>query len=137
LSRHAFFPHPSSGEDLVFNVWVTPETGSVCLPSHSTKFPSRQVKEIDAGLDENFLRNFSTYLMDCEREGLAPSLFQLLVFLWHADVVLTPPFWLPLVFLKALHYVLAYLVGELLLGYQPTYVEYARPTGSLEAKKAK
>jgi hypothetical protein len=28
-NRHTFFPHPSSGEDVIFDVWMTPETTKV------------------------------------------------------------------------------------------------------------
>jgi hypothetical protein len=83
------------------------------------------VQDIDSGLDEIFLRNFASYLMDCERENINPSLFQLLVFLWNADIVLTPPFPVPIFLLAGLHYFLAHIVGEVLLGYKSTYPEYA------------
>jgi hypothetical protein len=64
--------------------------------------------------------------MDCERERIAPSIFQLLLFLWNADIVLTPPFWMPLVVLKVLTFVFARIVGEIVLGYRPSYREYTR-----------
>jgi hypothetical protein len=64
--------------------------------------------------------------MDCERERIAPSIFQLLLFLWNADIVLTPPFWMPLVVLKVLTFVFARIAGEIVLGYRPSYREYTR-----------
>lgn len=63
------------------------------------------------------MRNFSSYLKDCEKDGMAPSIFQMLLFLYHSDMVLTPPFWMPIWFLVGLHHVLAYWVGAGLLGY--------------------
>ncbi|KAF3763872.1 hypothetical protein M406DRAFT_323355 [Cryphonectria parasitica EP155] len=104
--RHTFWTHATSQEDVVFKVWVEPQ-------------------DLDHGFDESFMRNFSGYLRDCERDKLAPSLFQILLFLYDADIVLTPPFWLPLWFLVSLHHVLAYWVGAGLLGYKASYPEYS------------
>ncbi|KAK9899540.1 hypothetical protein P389DRAFT_207207 [Cystobasidium minutum MCA 4210] len=104
-ARHTFWVHESSTEDCSFIVWVKPQ-------------------HVKNGLDEGFLRNFAGYLSDCDRDGLRPSVFQLLVFLWDANIVLTPPFWMPLVILKGLHQVLATYVGQYLLGYKTTYPEY-------------
>jgi hypothetical protein len=61
----------------------------------------------------------------------------MIVFLWNADCVLTPPFYVPIFLLKALHYVLAVIVGGFLLGYKTTYPEYTRlmHTDSLDSKK--
>lgn len=105
VNRHAFWCHESCSEDLIFKVWLTPEN-------------------LDHGLDEKFMRNFDGYLVDCEKAKVAPSLFQLLLFLYDADIVLTPPFWVPLFFLKSVHHVLAHWVGHRLLGYQTSYPEY-------------
>lgn len=96
--RHRFWAHASSKEDLIFKVWVEPQ-------------------DADFGFDEDFMRNFSSYLKDCEKYGMAPSIFQMLLFLYHSDMVLTPPFWMPIWFLVGLHHVLAYWVGAGLLGY--------------------
>jgi hypothetical protein len=62
------------------------------------------------------MRNFTGYLRDCERHKVAPSLFQILLFLYHSDMVLTPPFWTPVWLLVLLHHFLAYWVGAGLLG---------------------
>lgn len=95
--RHRFWAHSSTTEDLVFKVWVEPE-------------------DLDYGFDESFMRNFSGYLRDCEKSQIEPSLFQILLFLYDADIVLTPPFWVPIWSLTGLHHVLAYWVGARLLG---------------------
>lgn len=95
--RHRFWAHASSTEDLVFTVWVEPQG-------------------LDHGFDESFMRNFTGYLRDCERHKIAPSIFQILLFLYHADIVLTPPFWTPVWLLVVLHHFLAYWVGAGLLG---------------------
>lgn len=63
------------------------------------------------------MRNFTGYLNDCEKHHLAPSIFQLVLFLYDADMVLTPPFWVPLWILMGLHHLLGYWVGLYLLGY--------------------
>lgn len=97
LFRHTFWAHATGTEDLIFKVWVEPQ-------------------DLDNGFDEAFMRNFSGYLNDCHKQGLAPSVFQILLFLYEADIVLTPPFWLPLAFLMGLHHVMAYWVGAALLG---------------------
>lgn len=99
--RHRFWAHTSGTEDLIFKVWVEPE-------------------DLDNGFDESFMRNFGGYINDCNAQKLAPSIFQLLLFLYDSDIVLTPPFWLPLSFLVGLHHVMAYWVGAGLLGYVPS-----------------
>ncbi|RYC64332.1 hypothetical protein CHU98_g1866 [Xylaria longipes] len=106
-TRHRFWSHPSATESLVFRGWTDPwEKNNI--------------------LDENFLRNFQGYLADCHREELKPSPFQLILFAYNASTLLTPPFWVPLWFLRAVHYVLATWVAEALLGYKPAYHEYSR-----------
>jgi mannose-6-phosphate isomerase-like protein (cupin superfamily) len=105
--RHRFWAHPSGTEDLIFKVWVDPE-------------------DLDKGFDETFMRNFTGYLRDCERDKIAPSIFQILLFIHHSDMVLTPPFWLPIWFLVGLHHVFAYWVGAGLLGYKTSYPEYGQ-----------
>lgn len=96
--RHRFWPHASTTEDVVFKVWVDPQ-------------------DVDHGFDENFMRNFGGYIGDCEKAGLAPSIFQIILFLYNSEIILTPPFWLPLSFLVVVHHVLAYWVAAGLLGY--------------------
>lgn len=74
-------------------------------------------------------------MSDCEKHKMEPSPFQLCVdtatrnivcvtdtsadslyMLYESDMVLTPPFYIPIPILKALHYVLAYGVADRLLG---------------------
>ncbi|KAK9415300.1 hypothetical protein SUNI508_02148 [Seiridium unicorne] len=111
-TRHKFWAHASGKEDVIFKVWVDPQ-------------------DINHGFDESFVRNFSSYLRDCERDKIPPSIFQILLYLYHSDIVLTPPFWLPIWLLAGLHHVFAYWIGAVILGYEPSYPEY-----STDAKKA-
>lgn len=62
------------------------------------------------------MRNLGGYVNDCEKHKVAPSIFQVLLFLYDADIVATPPFWLPISVLMGFHHVLAYWVGAALLG---------------------
>lgn len=62
------------------------------------------------------MRNLSGYFNDCSKQNMAPSVFQILLFMYDADIVLTPPFWLPLWFLMGLHHAMAYWVGARVLG---------------------
>ena len=57
------------------------------------------------------------YVRDCEKAGVSPSLFQIALFGVNSATIFTPPFWMPIWILKALHYFLAYCVGVALLGY--------------------
>ncbi|KAI0186720.1 hypothetical protein F4808DRAFT_466529 [Astrocystis sublimbata] len=58
-TRHRFWAHATSSEDLVFKVWAEPQ-------------------DLDNSFDENFLRNFVGYQRDCRRANLKPSTFQLI-----------------------------------------------------------
>ncbi|KAK8044421.1 hypothetical protein PG993_004445 [Apiospora rasikravindrae] len=100
-SRHRFWSHPSATESLVFYAWPDP------------------CKDVNNILDVNFLRNAVGYLSDCEREGVKPSLFQLILFYQDASSMWTPEFlsWVPNFILSGLHYVLANWVAAGLLGY--------------------
>ncbi|PSR88629.1 major facilitator superfamily domain-containing protein [Coniella lustricola] len=97
--RHKFWFHATSDQDLIFNVCVDPEG-------------------LDHGFDESFMRNLQGYNRDCAKHGIPPSLFQILLFLYDSDVVITPPFWTPIWLLKGLHHVFAYWIGAGLLGVQ-------------------
>ncbi|ORY71070.1 uncharacterized protein BCR38DRAFT_415851 [Pseudomassariella vexata] len=111
-SRHRFWSHQSAKESLVFRAWADP------------------CKDIDHILDVNFLRNIAGYLADCHAAGLAPSMFQLMLFYYDASSLLCPPFldWMPLWLLTFVHYVLAVWIGAKFLGYKPAYPEYtAKP----------
>ncbi|KAM0788919.1 hypothetical protein ACM66B_002998 [Microbotryomycetes sp. NB124-2] len=71
------------------------------------------------GFDETFVRNFYGYLSSVTMQGKSPSLFQMLVFLYNADVVLAE-----MPFARVANYVLGHLVGEKLLGLKPHYKEF-------------
>lgn len=68
------------------------------------------------------MRNLVGYLTDCEDAKMKPSPFQLMLFLYSHDIVLSLP--LPLFLIKILHHVGGYWIGQGLLGYQPSYPEY-------------
>ncbi|PYH46716.1 cupin domain-containing protein [Aspergillus saccharolyticus JOP 1030-1] len=109
-TRHRFFVHATSQEDVIFRVWADPQ-------------------DLDHSFDENFLRNFVGYLRDCQRQGIAPSPFQIILFGMNSATVPCLPFWVPIWILRAVAYVLAYWVAEGLLGYQASYPEYNRRSG--------
>lgn len=96
--RHRFWAHKSGTEDLVFAVWLDPCT------------------EIDHILDVNFLRNLSGYLEDCLKNGLDPSVFQIILFTEHASSLLCPPFlnWMPVWMLFWVHRGLAWYAHRIL-----------------------
>ncbi|KAI9709757.1 MAG: hypothetical protein M1820_003160 [Bogoriella megaspora] len=82
--------------------------------------------------EESFFRNFFGYLEDCRKAGKAPSLFQLMRFLYENDTALAIPmprrlqetvgFWLN----RGLVFVGGVIIGEWLLGYKGAYSEYYR-----------
>ncbi|KAH8924714.1 hypothetical protein BT69DRAFT_55366 [Atractiella rhizophila] len=99
MARHTFW-NDSPEEDMVVDIWVDPE---------------------ENGFDERFLRNLYSYFQDCEQSIVQPSLFQVLLFLHSADVLLAdPPLWIA----KGMNVVVGVLIGEWLLGYRRTYPEY-------------
>ncbi|KAI1338692.1 hypothetical protein F5Y15DRAFT_416916 [Xylariaceae sp. FL0016] len=106
--RHRFWSYPSATESLVFYAWPDP------------------CKDVDNILDINFLRNAVGYLSDCEKQGLQPSLFQVILFYHDASSLWTPPFlnWVPVPLINVMHYVLAYWVAAGILGYKSSYPEY-------------
>ncbi|GJC93315.1 putative ankyrin repeat domain-containing protein 29 protein [Colletotrichum tabaci] len=104
-TRHRFWSHESATESLVFHGWAHPQ-------------------DRDHILDENFLRNLQGYMADCHREGLKPSVFQLVLFSYEASTLATPPFWVPIRLLTAVNHVLAYWIAAGLLGYKAAYPEY-------------
>lgn len=95
----------SSTEPLVLDVHLSPE-----------EYESEQ----------RFFRNFFGYLDDCKCDKIAPSPFQLFVFLHSADT----PFALPLsenwigVTLSRIFLILMAAWGRFILGYKTTYPEY-------------
>ncbi|KAI1356620.1 hypothetical protein F5Y01DRAFT_267882 [Xylaria sp. FL0043] len=106
-TRHRFWAHSSTTEDLVFKVWAEPQ-------------------DIDHSFDENFLRNFTGYRRDCQQQNIKPSPFQLILMSYNSATMATPPFWMPIWFLKAVNYILAFWIAKGLLGYQESYPEYSR-----------
>ncbi|RDA93289.1 hypothetical protein CP533_2046 [Ophiocordyceps camponoti-saundersi (nom. inval.)] len=96
-TRHRFWAHASSQEDLVFQVWAEPQ-------------------DLNHSFDENFLRNFVGYHRDCQAANIKPSVFQIILLSYNSATVATPPFWMPLWILKLVHYVMAYWIGAALLG---------------------
>ncbi|KAI1377705.1 hypothetical protein F4677DRAFT_415280 [Hypoxylon crocopeplum] len=108
-TRHRFWAHASSQEDLVFKVWAEPQG-------------------LDHGFDEKFVRNLVGYQRDCQEANLEPSVLQLILFACGSATVATPPFWVPIWILKLVNYVLAYGIGVALLGYEESYPEYSMYT---------
>ena len=77
-----------------------------------------------------FFKNLFGYLDDCRKSKVEPSLFQILRFFWAGGVILSVApgpsavtSWLDWAFT----FVGGVIVGELLLGYKASYVEYYRP----------
>ncbi|KAE9968965.1 hypothetical protein EG328_007150 [Venturia inaequalis] len=99
------FENASETETLVIDIHLSPE---------------------DYESEQRFFRNFFGYLDDCKSAKVAPSLFQLLVFLHAADTPLALPLpnhtlglWVSRAFLIG-----AALVGRWVLGYGVSYDEY-------------
>ncbi|KAM0752671.1 hypothetical protein T439DRAFT_323285 [Meredithblackwellia eburnea MCA 4105] len=74
------------------------------------------------GFGEGFFRNFQSYLNDCSKHNKSPSIPQMFLFLYNADIVLATP--LPLFISKWVHWFGGVVVGQWLLGYQAEYPEY-------------
>jgi len=103
--RYHKFENASKTQDLVIDVQLDPE---------------------DYEREQKFFRNFFGYLDDCRKSRMAPSLFQLLVFLHEADTPLGLPLpnerlgvWASRAFLVVMAF-----SGRWLLGYKATYPEY-------------
>ena len=96
---HRFWSHKSATENLIFSAWADPCKGR------------------DHILDVNFLRNAVGYLADCEKSGLQPSLFQMVLFWHNASSLISPKFcgWMPIWLLVWIHIVGAW-VAETMLG---------------------
>ncbi|KAL6246546.1 hypothetical protein RBB50_006784 [Rhinocladiella similis] len=76
--------------------------------------------------EQRFFRNFFGYLDDCRSANVAPSLFQLLVFLESADTPLALPIsesW-PGVIASRIFLIAMAFWGRWILGYKTTYAEY-------------
>ena len=79
--------------------------------------------------DEAFFRNLYCYLDDCRREGMAPNLAQLCLFLHFFDCPLALPgpkmVGKPLSVMVTM--VVGVFVGKWLLGFSESYEEYCKP----------
>ncbi|KAI1660863.1 hypothetical protein F4813DRAFT_348612 [Daldinia decipiens] len=105
-TRHRFWAHSSTQEDLIFKVWAEPQ-------------------EFEHAFDENYLRNALGYLRNCQEENIKPSIFQMALLGWSSDTIfVTPPFWVPIWILRLIQYMIGCVVGQILLGYRVTYPEY-------------
>ncbi|RAL13934.1 cupin domain-containing protein [Aspergillus homomorphus CBS 101889] len=95
----------SSTDELIFDVRLSP---------------------VDYEVEERFFRNFFGYLDDCKNANQAPSLFQLMVFLYHADIPLALPLpWHGLGIVVSWVYTAATAMwGQWVLGYKVSYPEY-------------
>ena len=110
--RYHRFENASKIDDLVIDVQLDPE---------------------DYANEQRFFRNFFGYLDDCKKNKVAPSLFQLLVFLHSADTPLALPLpnewlgvWVSRVFLIGVAF-----WGRWMLGYKTNYPEYFEERKSL------
>lgn len=85
-----------------------------------------QLDPKDNDSEQRFFRNFFGYLDDCKNHKVAPSLFQLIVFLHQADTPLALPLpneWLGIWASRLFLIIMAFL-GRWVLGYKTTYPEY-------------
>lgn len=105
-ARHTFRPDESYDGQCVIEISALPED--------------------QRGLDERFFRNLYSYLDDCDRHGVAPSLPQLLLFLDSSETSLALPgpkllsHWVS----WALGVVVGRWFGGYVLGYRSSYPEY-------------
>ncbi|KAI1112708.1 hypothetical protein F5Y14DRAFT_245149 [Nemania sp. NC0429] len=108
-TRHRFWSHKTSTEDLVFTIWLDP------------------CKDTDYIMDVNTLRNLTGYMGDCQKAGVKVSPWQMLLFFENASSIVCPPGtgWMPLWMLTPLHHGLAW-IAETVLGYKRSYPEYAK-----------
>ncbi|KAL8942499.1 MAG: hypothetical protein Q9216_001643 [Gyalolechia sp. 2 TL-2023] len=108
-TRHRFWSHRTASENLVFSAWADP------------------CKDVDHIIDVNFLRNAVGYLADCEKNGLQPSLLQLILFFHNASSLVSPEIcnWMPIWLLVWIHIAGAW-IAETVLGYERCYPEYTK-----------
>ena len=80
-----------------------------------------------AEMEERFFRNTFSYMEDCRKAGMEPSIFQMMVFCMHNWMPLALPVpgpeWFSLV-VNTILMVVVGCVGEFLLGYKASYPEY-------------
>jgi len=104
-TRHTFRANPDSPEPCEVIITASPEDQS--------------------GISERFFRNLYSYLDDCEKQKVAPSVVQLLLFLHSAEVSLALPG--PALVSRWAGWSLGVVVGRFggwLLGYKSSYEEY-------------
>ncbi|WVQ91584.1 hypothetical protein IAS59_005385 [Cryptococcus gattii] len=95
---HTFWNDVASGTDLV--VHITVRGGD------------------NPGFDETFVHNFYGYLSSMTMAGKKPNPFQMLLFMYTADVILVDiPFGLG----RFANFFIGFLMGQCLLGYKPGY----------------
>lgn len=103
---HSFDIDMSAKEDLVVSIWALPEYG----------------------VTESFFRNRFGYYDDCRRTGSDPSMFQLLVFTYNAEMSLgfpSLPKWAgKFVSRWGFGFLGGKIIGEKILGYKSVYEEY-------------
>ncbi len=82
----------------------------------------------DGATDERFFRNMFSYLDDCLKAGMNPSLFQLLLFIHDAEASIAigsvPNSIGKFIGKWVLGYIGGKVIGEKLLGYKSSYEEY-------------
>jgi len=80
------------------------------------------------GMDEKFFRNLFGYLDDCYRAKVQPNLFQLLLILYDSETSIVipkvPKFMGKFLGRWLLGFVGGKIIGQRLLGFQPSYKEY-------------
>ncbi|KAG9678446.1 hypothetical protein KCU99_g1223, partial [Aureobasidium melanogenum] len=124
---HTFAPDPSHKGPCVIEI------------SAETSPLSSETTATDLGVSERFFRNLYSYLEDCSRQKVSPSLPQLLLFLDSAEVSLAwdiGPTWLMHYLSYGLGVVVGRWIGGGLLGYKGSYPEYYNPELN-ETKKGK
>lgn len=112
-ARHTFMPDPEADQQAIVEFTTTPG---------------------GSGMSEKFFRNLYTYLDDCEKPKVAPSLPQLLLFIDSAEASLAFPG--PGFIARPISWAFGVIFGRWLgsfLGYKASYEEYYDPK---MAKKA-
>lgn len=100
--------------------WPDPESAELCEMHISTQ------EEHNDGVSERFFRNLYSYLEDCARQGIAPSVPQLLLFLHSAETSLALPG--PGFLSRWVSYAMGVVIGKwyggYVLGLKDSYPEY-------------
>lgn len=87
-----------------------------------------RLDERDYPVEERFFRNFFGYIDDCTTAKMAPSVFQLFLFLYGIGTALVIPVpgprWLRNCISRLVNVLLGVVVGSWMLGYRMSYPEY-------------